>query len=225
VELEAVRRQATRDRLAAFGAAMERVRGELRAGRSVGHVVVSTVMIEGGLVAYHQHRRDHAATASQRRDAELAARYRPGSMRYKAAASALAYLQADGVGLDRVVLAGQPVARPARRPAAEVSFNTFLVYQVASTDRGPGWRHLHVWPTPRSGRWLAVDLRVQNGASTQELYWHLNPIYDSRENRYDRIRHALGTSPLDASAQSEQQHSATGGAGPGATPPSMRPGK
>jgi DNA helicase-2/ATP-dependent DNA helicase PcrA len=32
--------------------------------------VVSTVMIEGGLVAYHQHRRDHASTASQRRDAE-----------------------------------------------------------------------------------------------------------------------------------------------------------
>ena len=49
---------------------MERVRGELRAGRSVGHVVLSTVMIEGGLVADHQHRRDHAATASQRRDAE-----------------------------------------------------------------------------------------------------------------------------------------------------------
>ena len=67
---EAVRRQTTRDRLAAFGAAMERVRGEFRAGRSVGHVVVSTVMIEGGLVPNHQHRRDHAATASQRRDAE-----------------------------------------------------------------------------------------------------------------------------------------------------------
>ena len=69
-QLEAVRRQTTRDRLAAFGTAMERVRGQLRAGRSVGHVVVSTVMIEGGLVADHQHRRDHAATASQRRDAE-----------------------------------------------------------------------------------------------------------------------------------------------------------
>ena len=69
-DVEAVRRQSTRDRLAAFGDAMERVRGELRAGRSVGHVVVSTMMIEGGLVAYHQHRRDHAATASERRDAE-----------------------------------------------------------------------------------------------------------------------------------------------------------
>ena len=69
-DFEAARRQSTRDRLAAFGDAMERVRGDLRAGRSVGHVVVSTVMIEGGLVAYHQHRRDHAATASQRRDAE-----------------------------------------------------------------------------------------------------------------------------------------------------------
>jgi DNA helicase-2/ATP-dependent DNA helicase PcrA len=69
-QLEAVRRQTARDRLAAFGAAMERVREQLRAGRSVGHVVVSTVMIEGGLVADHQHRRDHASTASQRRDAE-----------------------------------------------------------------------------------------------------------------------------------------------------------
>ena len=69
-QLDAVRRQSTRDRLSAFGTAMERVRGEVRAGRSVGHVVVSTVMIETGLVAYHQHRRDHAETASQRRDAE-----------------------------------------------------------------------------------------------------------------------------------------------------------
>ena len=49
---------------------MERVRGEVRAGRSVGHVVVSTVMIEGGLAACHQHRRDHAESASQRRYAE-----------------------------------------------------------------------------------------------------------------------------------------------------------
>jgi len=69
-ELEAVRRQSTRDGLSIFGTAMERVGGELRAGRSVGHVVVSTVMIEGGLAAVHQHRRDHADTASQRRDAE-----------------------------------------------------------------------------------------------------------------------------------------------------------
>jgi DNA helicase-2/ATP-dependent DNA helicase PcrA len=69
-QLEAVRRQSTRERLTAFGLAMERVRGDLRAGRSVGHVVLSTVLIEGGPVAYHQHRRDHAATTSQRRDAE-----------------------------------------------------------------------------------------------------------------------------------------------------------
>jgi DNA helicase II / ATP-dependent DNA helicase PcrA len=69
-DVEAVRRQSTRDRLAAFGDAMKRVRGHLCPGRSVGHVVVSTMMIEGGLVADHQHRRDHASTASQRRDAE-----------------------------------------------------------------------------------------------------------------------------------------------------------
>ena len=69
-QLDAVRGVKTRDSVAAFGSALGRVRGELQAGRSVGHVVVATVMIEGGLVAHHQHRRDHAATAGQRQDAE-----------------------------------------------------------------------------------------------------------------------------------------------------------
>jgi DNA helicase-2/ATP-dependent DNA helicase PcrA len=69
-QLDAVRGQAIRDRVSGFGCALERVRAELRAGRSIGHVVVATVTIDGGLVAHHQHRRDRAATASQRRDAE-----------------------------------------------------------------------------------------------------------------------------------------------------------
>jgi DNA helicase-2/ATP-dependent DNA helicase PcrA len=67
---DAIRRQSTRDRLAGFGTAMGRVRGELRAGRSVGHVVLATVTLDGGLVAHYQHRRDHATTPRQRRDAE-----------------------------------------------------------------------------------------------------------------------------------------------------------
>jgi hypothetical protein len=143
--------------------------------------------------------------APQKTERSLASRYRQGSARYKAAASALAYLQADGVELNRVELARQPVAQPARKPAVEVSFNAFLIYQAASSDRGTGWRHLHVWPTPRDGRRLALDLRVNDGPATQELYWHLNPIYDTRENRYDRIRHALGMAPLDVCAIPEQQ--------------------
>ena len=39
--------------------------------------------------------------APRETERSLAARYRPGSIRYKAAASALAYLHADGVRLDR----------------------------------------------------------------------------------------------------------------------------
>ena len=69
-QLDAGRGVKTRDSVAAFGSALGRVRGELQAGRSIGHVVVATVMIEGGLVAHHQHRRDHATTAGQRQDAE-----------------------------------------------------------------------------------------------------------------------------------------------------------
>jgi hypothetical protein len=162
--------------------------------------------------------------APRETERSLASRYRPGSVRYKAAASALAYLQADGVALNRVVLAGQTVARPARKPVAEVSFNAFLIYQAASSNPGTGWRHLHVWPTPRSGRWLALDLRVTNSTATQELYWHLNPMYEPPASRYDRIRHALGMPPLDDSALPEPQAAATEGAGAGATPPSPKPG-
>jgi hypothetical protein len=136
------------------------------------------------------------AEAPRETERSLASRYRPGSIRYKAAASALAYLRADGVALNRVVLAGQTVARPARKPVAEVSFNAFLIYEAASSNPGTGWRHLHIWPTPRSGRWLALDLRVNNSSATQDLYWHLNPMYEPGANRYDRIRHALGMPPL-----------------------------
>ena len=53
--LEGVRSEAVRERLAHFGEGLARVRGELRAGRSLGHVVVATMMLGGGLVAHHQH--------------------------------------------------------------------------------------------------------------------------------------------------------------------------
>ena len=49
--LAQIRSHAARERLARFGAELERVRSELRAGRSLGHVVVATLMLDGGLVA------------------------------------------------------------------------------------------------------------------------------------------------------------------------------
>ena len=57
-------------RLCEFGAALEQIRGELAAGRSLGHVVIATVTVPGGLVRHHQHVRDHTPDADRRRDAE-----------------------------------------------------------------------------------------------------------------------------------------------------------
>jgi DNA helicase-2/ATP-dependent DNA helicase PcrA len=69
-ELESVRSAAARMRLVEFGSGLERVRSELVAGRSTGHVVIATVTIPGGLVRHHQHERDHTPDPDRRRDAE-----------------------------------------------------------------------------------------------------------------------------------------------------------
>lgn len=69
-ELEGIRQRPVRDRLTRFGTALGQVRSELETGRSVGHVVVGTVMLDGGLVAHYQQRRDHSPKAEERRDAE-----------------------------------------------------------------------------------------------------------------------------------------------------------
>ena len=53
-----------------FGEGLGRARQELRHGRSIGHVVVTAVMLDGGLVAHHQHRRDQSPKPEERQDAE-----------------------------------------------------------------------------------------------------------------------------------------------------------
>jgi DNA helicase-2/ATP-dependent DNA helicase PcrA len=68
--ISGVRSQAARDGLAAFGAGLEAVRAQWRAGRSLGHVVVATVTLDGGLVAHHQQRRDRSPRPEERRDGE-----------------------------------------------------------------------------------------------------------------------------------------------------------
>jgi DNA helicase-2/ATP-dependent DNA helicase PcrA len=68
--LDGIRAQGARTRLAEFGAALEQIRGELAAGRSLGHVVIATVTMPGGLVRHFQHQRDHAPNAERRADAE-----------------------------------------------------------------------------------------------------------------------------------------------------------
>jgi DNA helicase II / ATP-dependent DNA helicase PcrA len=69
-QLDAVRTQATRDRLIQFGTGLQQVRSELEAGRSLGHAVIAAVTLPGGLVRHYQHRRDHTPDPERRRDAE-----------------------------------------------------------------------------------------------------------------------------------------------------------
>ena len=68
--LAQIRSRAARERLVRFGAELERVRGELQGGRSLGHVVVAALTIDGGLVRHFQDRRERSATPDERRDAE-----------------------------------------------------------------------------------------------------------------------------------------------------------
>ena len=53
-----------------FGAGSSASAAEYRAGRSLGHVVVATVTLDGGLVAHHEQRRDRSPQPDERRDAE-----------------------------------------------------------------------------------------------------------------------------------------------------------
>ena len=69
-ELDGIRAEAARTRLVEFGSALDQVRAELAAGRSIGHVVIATVTIPGGLVRHYQRQRDHTPDPDRRRDAE-----------------------------------------------------------------------------------------------------------------------------------------------------------
>jgi len=69
-ELDGIRSEAARVRLGEFGVVLEQIRGELAAGRSLGHVVIATVTMPGGLVRHFQHQRDHTPNAERRADAE-----------------------------------------------------------------------------------------------------------------------------------------------------------
>ena len=68
--LAGIRSQAVRDRLTRFGIGLRRVREELETRRSLGHVVLATVMLDGGLVRHFQQLRDSSPDPEARRDAE-----------------------------------------------------------------------------------------------------------------------------------------------------------
>ena len=69
--LAGIRAQAA-ERVIRFGEGLEHARCERAAGRSLGHAVVATVMLDGGLVRHFEQRRDHSPKAEERRDADRA---------------------------------------------------------------------------------------------------------------------------------------------------------
>ena len=69
-QLDGIRVQAARERLQAFVSALLTVREEMRTGRSLGHLVVKTVMLRGGLVEHFERQRDSSPSTSTRRDAK-----------------------------------------------------------------------------------------------------------------------------------------------------------
>jgi len=69
-EFDAVRSGEVGQRLEAFGGGLGAIREEMKAGRSLGHIVLAAVMLDGGLVHHYEQRRDTAANAAARRDAE-----------------------------------------------------------------------------------------------------------------------------------------------------------
>jgi ATP-dependent DNA helicase UvrD/PcrA len=62
--------EAARQRLVEFGVGVSQVRSELEAGRSLGHVVIATVTLAGGLVRHYEHLRDRSPNHERRADAE-----------------------------------------------------------------------------------------------------------------------------------------------------------
>ena len=68
--LERVPGQAARARLTEFGTGLQGVRRELEAGRSLGHAVIATATLPGGLVRHYEHSRDHCTSRERRADAE-----------------------------------------------------------------------------------------------------------------------------------------------------------
>ena len=69
-ELDRVPSEAARDGLVEFGGGLDHVRRELQAGRSLGHLVIATVMLPGGLVRHYEHLREHSTSPGRRADAE-----------------------------------------------------------------------------------------------------------------------------------------------------------
>ncbi|MGH2967804.1 MAG: hypothetical protein ACRDK0_01890, partial [Solirubrobacteraceae bacterium] len=132
----------------------------------------------------------------------LTDRYTSGSPRARALGSALALLDAQGVEIDTVILPGggsvgnlfdpwTPDGPRGEAPVA-IDFNAFRIYQCAAGHLETGDRHMHVWPTGKSGPWLALEITSLDGDAARTLHHQIT----FRDARYAGMRKALGLPPL-----------------------------
>jgi hypothetical protein len=128
--------------------------------------------------------------------------YTSGSTRARALGATLALLDAQGVEIETVTLPGggsvanlvDPWSADRRPDEAHlaIDFNAFGIYQCAAGDFDTSGRHVDVWPTGKSGPWLALEIMCLDGDAARALYHQIS----FREGRYAGMRKALGLPPL-----------------------------
>jgi hypothetical protein len=126
----------------------------------------------------------------------LEQRYRnPGrkgpSIRELAGAAALHHLAAGGTDLRVVRFVDGPVTPKPRKPKVVVDFNPFQLYLAAAGSYGTGERLLHVWPSRRTGPWLAMEVQVLDHDGVLDLYHWLTDMNERREGRHERLLELL----------------------------------
>jgi hypothetical protein len=129
----------------------------------------------------------------------LGERYSEGSARRGAAASALAYLECEGVDLETVRLVDAPATgwrqdmpeQQDEEVVTVVDFNAFRLYSLGAGAYPTGWRHLHVWPRTKRGPWLALQARVLDRERASNVHHAIHRLEGGPEARAARVRRIL----------------------------------
>jgi hypothetical protein len=142
--------------------------------------------------AYLLHHAQAPATARR----ALAERYfnparKAPSIREIAGSAALHHLAVAGTDLRDVLFVDAPVTQNSRTPRVFVDFNPFQLYLAAAGSYHTGDRLVHVWPSRRTGPWLAMELEVLDEDGVLELHHWLTAMEEGQEARAVRLLEVL----------------------------------
>lgn len=102
-------------------------------------------------------------------------RYTEHSPRRASAAAAIQHLLDVGVEIEQIVLVDEPAddeigpIEDCRRPRVWIDFNPWGLYQLAMGNFRVGTRRIHIWPRPKNGPWLVLDIEVLS-EKAEEVY-------------------------------------------------------